>query len=532
MKSCIDKYGEVFTPLSLVRRMFSLFPESIWENKDYLWIDHSCGNGSFLLAAKNILRQYYDEQHIVNNMLWGIDIRRSNIEITKHSTGIKNLICCDALRYNGGLKFNVVVGNPPYNNPKNGKKGNNTNPLWPLFVDLSLDRLLADGGYLLHVHPPLWRKPEHYLWEKFKQIQIDKLVILSQKVSTEIFGVMTKVDFYLARKINPYKETEIVDEFGKSCSIKIYDKPFVPNSNIEKVYVSENVDDTSFAGEYGGLYSKIPPQEIQNMLQTYDQRFIAVLAAKKGLVNSALLCEELAGYMSSKYGERFRLIEKTHVREITLYKEGVILKTEPHNISCDKVVLCTNGFCGFAIYNEHGADIDKWFKEQVKGVVGYMGGVLEEPGRDEAALTYFSDYSGRNDVPYYYLTRRNYSYSDKKKNLVCVGGPEEALEANETYYRSRRYPPGAREEIRDFLRTFYRNAPVNLELDYAWHGLMGYTRNMIRLIGPDPRNENLLYNLGCNGVGILPSVYGGKRIAEILSGIDGGDSIFDPRNSI
>ena len=302
--------------------------------------------------------------------------------------------------------------------------------------------------------------------------------------------------------------------------------------DLEKVYVSKNVDISCLAGEYEGLYSRTTPEEIQNMLETNDKRFITVLATKKGLVNSALLCEELAGYMSSKYGERFRLLERTHVREITLYREGCVLKTEANNVSCDRAVLCTNGFRGFNIYNEDGQDIDKWFKEMVKGVVGYMGGMLEEAGRKETASTYFSDSSVRNDAPYYYLTRRNYSYSGDEKNLICAGGPEETLEANDTYSRGRRYLPGARDEIRDFLRAFYRHAPENLELDYAWHGLMGYTRNMLRLIGPDPRNEKLLYNLGCNGVGILPSVYGGKRIAEVLSGREGGDSIFDPRNSI
>jgi glycine/D-amino acid oxidase-like deaminating enzyme len=63
---------------------------------------------------------------------------------------------------------------------------------------------------------------------------------------------------------------------------------------------------------------------------------------------------------------------------------------------------------------------------------------------------------------------------------------------------------------------------------FQWQGLMGYTPNNIRRIGFEPRNSALLYNLGCNGVGMLPSVYGGKRIAQLLSGIHLPPSIFDP----
>ena len=58
---------------------------------------------------------------------------------------------------------------------------------------------------------------------------------------------------------------------------------------------------------------------------------------------------------------------------------------------------------------------------------------------------------------------------------------------------------------------------------------MGYTPNRIRLIGSEPKNHALLYNLGCNGIGIIPSVYGGRRISRIIAGEKLKPSIFDPR---
>jgi glycine/D-amino acid oxidase-like deaminating enzyme len=39
---------------------------------------------------------------------------------------------------------------------------------------------------------------------------------------------------------------------------------------------------------------------------------------------------------------------------------------------------------------------------------------------------------------------------------------------------------------------------------------------------------SVLYNTGCNGIGILPSIAGGKRIARILKGEILPKSIFDP----
>ena len=43
------------------------------------------------------------------------------------------------------------------------------------------------------------------------------------------------------------------------------------------------------------------------------------------------------------------------------------------------------------------------------------------------------------------------------------------------------------------------------------------------------KNKVLMYNLGCNRVGILTSIYGGKRISDILAGAVLAPSLFDPR---
>jgi len=57
---------------------------------------------------------------------------------------------------------------------------------------------------------------------------------------------------------------------------------------------------------------------------------------------------------------------------------------------------------------------------------------------------------------------------------------------------------------------------------------MAYTDNRLRLIGVEPRNPVLHYNLGCNGIGFMPSVYGGHRIGRLLAGDALGPSLFDP----
>jgi len=309
---------------------------------------------------------------------------------------------------------------------------------------------------------------------------------------------------------------------------------------IEEVYVSEEAPFLKKISEkYKGLYQLAPKEKVYEMLETNDSQYHSALASKKGCLNSALFCEELAGFMSKKYGDRFSLFEFTPVEKIELYGDKAVLRTkDKFNIKAKKVVLCTNGFESIKIDNKVGKEVDAGFHEFVIGVVGYMAGYVDKIGRKSVAISYFPKQKKRNmkgnvvdeSDPYFYITRREYNLKGNQYNLTCIGGPEVHLESKTEYIRDRPYFKKRQNQIDKFLKKTYIYAP-NGEIPYKfrWHGLMGYTKSGLRIIGPDPCNNVLLFNLGCNGVGILPSIYGGFKIARFISGIKMRPSIFDPK---
>lgn len=67
-----------------------------------------------------------------------------------------------------GMKFNVVVGNPPYqgNNDKGTKQPKSHN-LWSKFADKSAE-LLDDNGYIAFVTPDSWMSPNSQVLKMFK----------------------------------------------------------------------------------------------------------------------------------------------------------------------------------------------------------------------------------------------------------------------------------------------------------------------------------------------------------------------------
>lgn len=270
--------------------------------------------------------------------------------------------------------------------------------------------------------------------------------------------------------------------------------------------------------EYKPFYKVVPQSYISDRLESKDESLIAVISSPKGCVNSALFCQEVVKYLLQKYPNRFVLYEEAGVNKVVLHEDKIILDAENHTVETEKVVLCTNGFEHVTIINNAGLEVNTKFHQNVSGRVGYMSGYLEKYDKPPVAISYFTDPDATAEDPYFYLTRRQYEYDGKKDmNLICIGGPDQVLPDKRDYISDFEYPEEAQEKIDQFVKKVYDPSP-NRKIDYkfTWHGLMGYTKNGVRLIGEEPKNRNLLYNLGCNGIGILPSVFGASRIAKIL----------------
>lgn len=288
---------------------------------------------------------------------------------------------------------------------------------------------------------------------------------------------------------------------------------------------------------YQSLYKILPKHEILSLLETSDEEYIAVLPEQKGCMNSAVFCEELAGYLLATYADRFTLAEQTPVARLTLYEHSAELVTSGKvKIAAAQVVLCTNGFEYIKIINKAGDNINKKFHHLVRGIVGYMAGYTEDSSKPPGEISYLSkSVLRKGDVyaedPYFYLTRRPYEVEGYTSNLISIGGPEALMDDTNNYKVEHPFPSEARSQVDNFLRYTYKHGHAeNIEYKFLWHGLMGFTPNGVRLIGPEPLNPVLHYNLGCNGVGLMPSIFGGYKISRFLAGEKLPPSIFDPKD--
>jgi hypothetical protein len=235
----------------------------MWRDPTTKWLDPANGIGNFPFIAFQMLdyqlknhgpkkvKKLTDEQrrkHIVEKMLFMIEIDKGNVNTSFQifaqlaPGAIPNICCADTLkladddlqREFGVSKFDVVMGNPPFNTKRESK--GQTGTLWDKFILSSLGRLTPIGA-LAFITPQLWRKPEHKLYPLMtRENQLHYLRIIGEKETLHEFHVGSRVDLYVVLRIRSEPPlSAVVDEMGVLTLIDVTQLPFLPNYMISEI---------------------------------------------------------------------------------------------------------------------------------------------------------------------------------------------------------------------------------------------------------------------------------------------------------
>ena len=269
---------------------------------------------------------------------------------------------------------------------------------------------------------------------------------------------------------------------------------------------------------------------MRELLETRDDRYRAVLSDRKGRINSGALVQQVLASLQARFPDRLRYVDRTHVERVEVGADAVRLTALGHTVTASAVVLCTNGFVDHVVVGAGGRPVGLAADQRVVGRVAYMTAFAEERPRTPAAMSYIRNTTIGGDTPYVYVTRRTYDRPAETVTLTCMGGPEYPVDGAD-YDLALPFPGELLATMDEQVRPFAQpDRPAGLPYDFHWHGLMGYNDGGIRVVGAHPRHPSLLYNLACNGVGFLPSIHGGQRVARLLAGDRSGPSLFDPRD--
>ena len=108
----IKETQEVFTPPELVESMIDDIDVELLKDSSSKFLDNSAGCGNFLVGLKNRLMNYHSEKHILNNMLYAVEIMPDNHKELCARLGVrsnhKHYVCDDALEYD--YSFGEPIG--------------------------------------------------------------------------------------------------------------------------------------------------------------------------------------------------------------------------------------------------------------------------------------------------------------------------------------------------------------------------------------------------------------------------------------
>jgi len=152
------------TSITLTEEMVDKL-EIDWSNPNLRILDPDFTYGSFLFSVYLKLKEFHSDEHIFNNMLFGICRSKGRLLFVKNKLPIKNLFNDDFLNPSPKLKkilnnmkqFDVIVGNPPYQDSENTSTYTN---LWSKFVLKSYE-MISKNGHMIMVTPKTWATPKN-----------------------------------------------------------------------------------------------------------------------------------------------------------------------------------------------------------------------------------------------------------------------------------------------------------------------------------------------------------------------------------
>lgn len=282
-----DRFGEVFTPTGLINAMLDKLPPSVWTDPAKKWLDPAAGFGNFFMEVYPRLMKSLEHvipepaqrrRHILTQMLYMVEVNEESCErIRENPMFVGDDDEGNRVEVNlfGGsfsdpavgtnaftveiAQFDVIVGNPPFNADQTheGKKGGGSN-LWPMFVDKSLSprgNLLKPNGYLLFVHPALWRKPPSPRAPTQFELMTHENHMLYLEIHSKpdgkiVFGAQTRYDYYVIQKRKPIpgvSTTVIKDQLGQTYPVFDLSRwHFLPNHSYDVTEpLLRSSDDTS-----------------------------------------------------------------------------------------------------------------------------------------------------------------------------------------------------------------------------------------------------------------------------------------------
>lgn len=287
--SLVETSNDEPTPIECVEEMINTIPESFWKRKDIKILDPCCACGNFPFVIYFKLIKYHKKEYILENILYFNDINENRLNVLKTVFGCKlNMYKKDFLQLSIGIKFDLIVANPPYAKLlENGKRASKNHNLIGSFIKKSLI-LLREKGFLLYITPDNWMSyaDRNSLITELTSLQIHYLSIHVAKKYFKKIG--SSFVWYLIENTPFYKDIEVHGIWKKQsyCDFVQSEKrkyiPLFYNSQIQSI-LKKTIDcnNQKFQIETSSNLHKYTKKDLISNIETDNHKYKLIHTLKQ-----------------------------------------------------------------------------------------------------------------------------------------------------------------------------------------------------------------------------------------------------------
>jgi hypothetical protein len=206
--------------------MLDQLPQSVWTSATTTFLDPAIGGGQFVCEIESRLRDAGHSDVNIASRVFGFEESMLHIRFSVNKYKLlgfyTKLPYEDFFSIGTAMKFDVIVGNPPYNDNNQG--------FWKEFAIKSM-QLVKPNGYVGLITPNSWangshlNKPKNIFNSIFQKYQT---VVISTDVNSHFPKIGKNISYWVVQNTKPSTITKVISPV-ETVDVELKNYPFFIN---------------------------------------------------------------------------------------------------------------------------------------------------------------------------------------------------------------------------------------------------------------------------------------------------------------